>query len=347
MGLKRYRGTSNATLKDVAAHAGVSFKTVSNVINGRTTDVSAETRDRVLASIATLNYRPNLAARHLRKPQAGVLALAIPDFSNPYFADLSAAVIAAAAERNYTVLIDYTSGRHSEELLIVRGLRPHLIDGVILNALALNPEDLEPKCVGVSLLLLGERLIGAAHDHVMIDNIGAARLATQHLLRLGRRRIAVIGVPDDAHDAMPRLRLQGYREALAVAGVPFDPLLVATLAPASFSRPDGIDGMQRLLARGPVPDAVLCMNDLVALGAMKALRDMGYRIPDDVAVAGFDDIEEGQFATPALTTIAPDKAEIGRLAVSLLLDRVEGVRTGPAERIEPGYKLIVRQSTSG
>ena len=335
------------TLKDVAAHAGVSFKTVSNVINDRHGDVGEATRERVLASIAALNYRPNVAARQLRKSQAGVLALALPDFSNPYFSDLSAAVIGAANEHGHTVLIDYTNGRRREELLVTSGLRPHLIDGVILNALSLEPDDLLAHRVGIPLLLVGERLIGAPYDHVMIDNVAAARAATSHLLRLGRRRIAAIGFSSQPWDAASRLRLQGYDSALTEAGIAHDPGLVMAEPDARFGRIDGIDCMRRLLARGPEPDAVLCFNDLVALGAMKALRDSGFRVPDAIAVVGFDDIEEGRFATPALTTIAPDKKEIGRLAVSLLLARLDGTRGGPPEHIEPPFQLVVRQSTGG
>jgi len=346
-GVKRKDGTeASATLKDVAAHAGVSFKTVSNVVNNHDAEVSEQTRARVRASIVALNYRPNVAARHLRTTRTGVLALVIPDLFNPYFAELSAAVITAATARSYTALIDYTRGQRAEELLVVGGLRPHMIDGVILNALELDADDVTPERVAVPIVLVGERLSGAPFDHVMMDNVAAARLATEHLLRLGRRRIAMIGASDDPRDEMPRLRLQGVRQALDAAGMGVDPQLVMTSPPASFGRVDGIEGMRRLLARGAVPDAVVGFNDLVALGAMKVLRDTGFRVPDDIAVVGFDDIEEGRYATPALTTISPDKAHIAHLAVALLLARIDGSRTVPPEQIDPGFQLLVRQSTT-
>ncbi len=332
--MKRKDGTeASATLKDVAAHAGVSFKTVSNVVNNHDAEVSEQTRARVRASIVALNYRPNVAARHLRTMRTGVLALVIPDLFNPYFAELSAAVITAATARSYTALIDYTRGQRAEELLVVGGLRPHMIDGVILNALELDADDVKPERVAVPIVLVGERLSGAPFDHVMMDNVAAARLATEHLLRLGRRRIAMIGASDDPRDEMPRLRLQGVRQALDAAGMGVDPQLVMTSPPASFGRVD-------------VPDAVVGFNDLVALGAMKVLRDTGFRVPDDIAVVGFDDIEEGRYATPALTTISPDKAHIAYLAVALLLARIDGSRTVPPEQIDPGFQLLVRQSTT-
>jgi DNA-binding LacI/PurR family transcriptional regulator len=181
----------------------------------------------------------------------------------------------------------------------------------------------------------------------MIDNVAAAHLATRHLVRIGRRRVAVVGMSGSPRDTMATLRLRGYEQALAAAGIPVDPGLVVAVPPVSFSRANGIDGMQRLLATGHMFDAVLCMNDLIALGAMEVLRAVGYRIPEDVAVVGFDDIQEGRHSTPPLTTIAPDKVEIGRLAVSLLLARIDGTRTGPPELVRPTFRLLVRQSTGG
>jgi DNA-binding LacI/PurR family transcriptional regulator len=184
-----------ATLKDVAARAGVSIKTVSNVVNERPY-VTDDTRGRVRAAIDALHYRPNLSARHLRTGRLGVLALAIPDLGNTYFADIGKTVGIAAATHGYTVLLDHTGGDRASESLAINGLRPHLIDGVLLSPLALEMEDLRPDLVATPLVLLGERLFGAPHDHVAPDNVAAARLATTHLIALGRRRIAAIGVQD-------------------------------------------------------------------------------------------------------------------------------------------------------
>jgi len=341
-----------ATLKDVAAHAGVSFKTVSNVVNNRPV-VAPETRERVRDAIEALGYRPNLPARHLRKARVGVLALAVPDLNNTYFSDVGNAVIAAAAEHSYTVLLDHTGGDRAGEALVANGLRPHLIDGVILSPLRLEVEDLQPDRVSVPIVLLGERLVGAPWDHVVIDNVAAARLATRHLLDLGRRRIAAIGVAQDASGEASRLRLRGFTEAIEAAGQQVDPSLL--IPAAGFLRPDGAqahraDGayaMRQLLVLPDPPDAVFCFNDLLALGTMRALHEARRRVPEDVAVVGFDDIEEGRFSTPSLTTISPDKEAIARRAVSLLLDRIRGTRVGPPERIEPPFHLVVRESTAG
>ena len=332
------------TLKDVAARVGVSIKTVSNVVNERP-HVTDHTRTRVQAAIDALHYRPNLSARRLRNVRAGVIALAIPDLSNTYFADLGKAVSTAAAAHHYTLLLDYTEGARANEALVVDGLRPNLIDGAILSPLGLEMDDLRPERVSIPIVLVGERLFGAPYDHVVPDNVAAARLATEHLLSLGRRRIAAIGVQDSASGASARLRLQGYTTALRAAGCAIDPRLLARAS--SFHRADGARAMRALLEIDDPPDAVFCFNDLLALGALRALHDAGRRIPEDVAVVGYDDIEEGLFATPSLTTVSPDKAGIGRAAVAFLIGRIEGTRRGAPERLTAPFRLTVRESTVG
>jgi DNA-binding LacI/PurR family transcriptional regulator len=338
-----------ATLKDVAQRAGVSIKTVSNVVHGYA-HVSEEMRERVRAALEELQYQPNLPARYLRKGRVGVLALAIPDLSNPYFADIGHAVIAAAAAESYTVLIDCTGGERANEVLVLDGLRPHLIDGAILIAHALEPEDLQAREVKVPLVLVGNHLLDVAfpYDRIIDDNVAAGRLATKHLVDLGRRRIAAIG--DQGALALwnglahPR-RLRGYIEALAEAGLPVDAELI--MPGASYSRREGAEAMRQLLTLDAPPDAVFCFNDLLALGAIRVLHEAGRQIPDDIAVVGFDDIEESSFSIPSLTTIAPDKKKTGELAVSFLLGRIAGTRTGPPERVEVPFRLIVRESTEG
>jgi DNA-binding LacI/PurR family transcriptional regulator len=338
-----------ATLKDVAQRAGVSIKTVSNVVHGYA-HVTEETRERVRTALEELQYQPNLPARYLRTGRVGVLALALPDLSNPYFADIGTTIIVAAATQSYTVLIDCTGGERANEALVLEGLRPHLIDGVILIAQALEAEDLQARQEKTPLVLLGDHLLDSAvpYDHVVNDNVAAARLATKHLLALGRRRIAAIGNGEALSSSYgiyrPR-RLRGYIEALAEADLPVDSELI--MPTASYSRRDGAEAMRQLLALDSPPDAVFCFNDLLALGAIRALHEAGCHIPDDVAVIGFDDIEEAGFAIPSLTTIAPDKEQMGELAVSFLLGRLTGTRTCPPERVEVPFRLIVRESTAG
>lgn len=330
-------------LKDIATYTGVSIKTVSNVVNGNYARVSPETCAVILEALEKFHYQPNIAARHLRKAQVGVIALTIPDLSNPYFSDIGNAITFAAAEHGYTVLLDYTHGDREKELLVVKGLRPHLIDGVILDAVSLTVEDIQPEQIREQMVLLGERFFGALCDHIVIDNVAAAHMATTHLLSLGRRRIAAIGAVEHRHNETPKLRLQGFTQALQEAGQQIDPAL---LAPGGmWHRADGAAAMHYLLSLANPPDAIFCFNDLMALGAMSVLHEAGLRIPEDVAIVGFDDIEDGRYATPSLTSIAPDKEEIGRLAVSSLIGRIKKTRTQPPEHINVPFRLCVRHST--
>jgi DNA-binding LacI/PurR family transcriptional regulator len=335
----------HARLKDVAAQAGVSVQTVSNVINGRSAHVSDRTRILVLETIAALNYRPNVAARHLRKAQVGVLALALPDLVNPYFSEVGKVIVDEAAKRGYTMLFDYTAWDREQELLAARGLRPHLIDGLILDAQALNIEDLRAE-QRLHIVLLGERIYGGPCDHIAIDNVAAARAATEHLITIGRRRIAAVGLQDHPACSAPQMRLQGYREALMGAGLREDPTLLVH-ANMWGRRSHGAEAMRSLLALPQPPDAVFCFTDMLAVGALAVIHQAGLRVPEDVAVVGFDNVEDASYTAPPLTSIAPDKAEIGRLAVEMLVGRITGARTGPPEEFTPGFSLVVRQSTGG
>lgn len=335
----------SVTIRDVAARAGVSRQTVSNVVYGRSARVGEDARARVLAAIAALNYRPNAAARHLRRVPVGVLALAIPDLVNPYFAEVSRVIVAEATARGYTVLLDYTNWDREQELLVARGMRPHLIDGLILDPQCLSTEDLLMASPQTPIVLLGERVYDSPYDHVVIDNVAAARLATEHLIALGRRRIAVIGRQERPTSNTPRMRLQGYLDALADAGRVADSRL--QVSASKWRRSHGAAAMRALLALPEPPDAVFCFSDMMAVGAISVLHQAGLRIPDDVAVIGFDDVEDAEFTAPPLTSIAPDKTAIGRLAVDLLIQRITGARAGPPQRFEPAFRLVTRQSTVG
>jgi DNA-binding LacI/PurR family transcriptional regulator len=329
-------------IRDVAEHAGVSLQTVSNVVNG-SGRVGDETRARVLSSIEALGYRPNAVARSLRGGRVGIIALAIPDLVNPYYSEIGDAVVAEAAAHAYTVLLDNTRFERTSESLVAGGLRLHAIDGVILEPHSLGLADLDQRRVAIPIVLLGENLWDAPHDRVAVDNVAAARMATQHLITLGRRHIAVIGIDRQKAAGAAVLRRQGFLDAMEEAGCAVEPRLLAS--GGNWHRADGAHAMRSLMALDHPPDAVFCFNDLLALGAMSATQAAGWHIPDDLAVVGYDGIEEGRFATPSLTTVAADKVAIGRLAVSVLLDRISGRRTGPPEWIKPSFDLLVRNST--
>lgn len=336
------------SLKDVAERAGVSVKTVSNVVNAFP-HVTPATRARVQQALDELGYRPNLTARHLRKGRTGLIALAIPELGNPYFAELAGAVIDAAAQHEYTVLLDHTQGRREQEIQVCRGFTARVMDGLILSPLELEPEDLAARTDGAPLVLLGERRYDLPFDHIAIDNIAAARAAVRHLLSLGRRRIAFLGARQNRTHQPAHLRLLGWQAELAAWGVPVDEALVAHTD--GWDHEDGSAGMARLLDLGQLPDAVFAYNDLIAIGAMRVLFERGLRVPEDIAVVGFDDITEARYGAVTLTTIAPDKQAIARLAVESVVGRLKSAQSDaaplPSRELQPGFRLMERESTLG
>jgi DNA-binding LacI/PurR family transcriptional regulator len=306
--------------------------------------VTPAMRERVQAAIDELGYRPNLIARHLRKGRTGIIALAVPELGNPYFAELAGAVIDAAGRHDYTVLLDHTAGQREKEVLVSQGFRAHVIDGLILSPIELEAEDLLGRSEDAPLVLLGEREYDAPYDQIAIDNVAAARSAVRHLTGLGHRRIAFLGARRESARRPAHLRLRGWREELTAAGLPCDDSLVA--ATDGYGRVDGAAAMNAILDRGERPDAVFAYNDLVALGAMRVLTERRLRVPQDVSVVGFDDIEEGRYSPVALTTVSPDKQAIARLAVQRVVARLAGTPGLEPEHIQPGYTVTVRESTA-
>ena len=328
-----------ATLRDVAVLAGVSVKTVSNVVNGYAF-VKEENRRRVEEAILATGYRPNIGARNLRRGRTGFVALMVPELGIPYFGELAALVITAAQERDWNVLIEQTQGTRERERSTLASLGPHLIDGAIVSPEALEAADFAAFAPGVPMVLLGEHAVDVPLDHVAIDNVGAARLAVDHLIGLGRRRIAAIGQNPRRGTAV--LRLNGYRAALEAAGIP---VTSALIAPADkYHRRDGAEAMHALLDLPEPPDAVFCFNDLLAIGALRAVVDRGLRVPEDVAVVGFDGTEESRYTRPSLTTISPDKDAVARTAIELLARRTADSSTG-FEDVQTPFTLEVREST--
>jgi DNA-binding LacI/PurR family transcriptional regulator len=329
-------------LRDVAIRAGVSVRTVSNVANGFA-HVAPETRRRVQQAIDDLGYRPNTAARHLRRGRSETISLVVPEIGSPYFAELASYVVRIAEERGWTVHIDQTDGTAQRERRMVAGPVGQSVDGVICSPWAVAPEELSHLAAG-PLVLLGERAAAGRLDHVAIDNVAASALVTEHLVAQGRRRVAAIGAQPHLHNDTARLRVQGFRSALAAAGLSAPDELVVPVR--TLHRPDGAAAMARLLDAPQRIDAVFCFTDELALGAMRTLAERGLRVPEDVAVAGFDDIQDGRYSVPSLTTIAPDKEEIARLALDCLADRI--AEPGRPDRdLVAGHRLLVRESSGG
>ncbi|GAA5056983.1 DNA-binding LacI/PurR family transcriptional regulator [Thermocatellispora tengchongensis] len=329
----------------MAKLAGVSSRTVSNVVNGYA-NVTERTRARVQQAVDQLGYRPNVLARNLASGRSGQIAVVVPYLDTPYFSELLQGIIRAARVQGYNVLIDQTDGDpEHERMLINHGSSRLLFDGVIFSPLGLSQEALADRDPDLPLVILGERVSDGRFDHVGIDDVTASRQATEHLLDLGRTRLAAIGDQPYATGECAQLRTRGFREAHERRGLPVhEDLIVHT---PRFTRPDGAQAMAHLLDRDDPPDAVFCYSDLVALGAIHTLIARGLRVPEDVAVIGYDDIEDGRYSNPSVTTISPDKEMIATTAVERLLLRIGSTTPPPGLEVRAPHRLIVRESTAG
>lgn len=332
------------TMHDVARLAGVSIKTVSNVVNDYE-HVRPETRERVTAAIQSLGYRPNLTARGLRSGRTGVISLIIPDLRNPYFAELADAVMRAADSQGLSVIIEQSGADRERELSLLNGSRMQMVDGILYSVLALGEDDAHLlEAVTTPMVLLGERIFHGPTDHVTMHNTEGAKAATQHLLAMGRKRIAVVGAHRGEVIGSAGLRLAGYREALDEAGIEYDDNLIGEVG--GWFRSGGAEAMRTLLDSGVQFDGVVAFNDSMALGAMRVLQEAGVRIPHDVAVIGFDDIDETRYTLPTLSTIDPGKDEIAEVAVRFLIERIASPDASIAPREHrAAFRVVEREST--
>ncbi|MEV4263820.1 LacI family DNA-binding transcriptional regulator [Kribbella sp. NPDC049584] len=335
------KGTTAVTMADVARSAGVSTMTVSNVINGRPR-VGATTRERVLAAISDLGYQVNLAARHLRAGRTGVVGLAVPELERPYFAQLAGRLADRFEAHGLRIVMERTGASREGEADAVAFSRLRMYDGLVLSVVDSDPAELTQLGSDAPVVMIGERALPSRYDHVMMDNVDGARQATAHLLATGARRIAMLGGNPDWIANMPSLRAEGYGLAHTDAGVPIDPELTVR---CHFTMQQGYHAIRSLIDRGIAFDAVFALTDVVALGALRALADANLRVPDDVQVVGFDDIDEAAYLVPALSSINPGHEEMADSIVALLMAQInDGPGDEPQEVIAPA-RLIQRGTT--
>lgn len=337
------RRQGHATVRDVARVAGVSPRTVSNVVNDFHW-VSDTTRQAVLDAIAEVGYVPNLSARGLRQGRMDAISLVVSELRNPWFTEVAVAVMESAAEHGLAVVMEQLTGR-SAELDYLRSPRTTRVDGVIFAAQTLRDED-EPllREARRPVVLLGEYLRDSPVDQVTVADREGARGAVEYLLGTGRRRVLVVGAHPSEDLGTPARRLQGVRDAHEAAGLAFDPALVVPRE--IWSRAEGGAAVVDALAARLRFDSVFCFNDALALGALHGLREAGVRVPEEVAVMGFDDVEDARYALPSLTTVAPHVQEYGRTAVSWLVERMApGGRSAAPRVARIGSKLVIREST--
>jgi len=318
--------------------------TVSHVINEHR-HVKESTRAKVLATIDDLGYRVNVAARNLRTGRTDTIGFAVPEVDRPYWGQLGAAIVAASERHGLRVVIEQTGRRRDEELNALSMSRNRLYDGLILSTVGLGPADGDLLKVDYPVVILGERIFGGPVDHVAMPNVAAARAATEHLIQRGCRRIVIVEGSFTGEVDVSSLRLEGYRQALRQAKLPFSSDLLVNCDVLSMRA--GADAVRGLMSRGVDFDGVFCVTDTTAIGVLRGLADLGVDVPRQVKVIGFDDVAEAAFTVPSLSSVDPGIQEIAEKAVDLLVGRISGrLPAGTHEEFVTDYKIVARESTA-
>lgn len=332
------------SLRDVAARAGVSTATVSRVLSDSLHPVREETRVRVLAAARELEFQPNMLARGLVTARTHVIGVIVHDVSDPYFGEIVRGLEDAANLRDHRVFVCSSDRDPKRELAYVRALMGHRADAIVFAGGVIEDRVYQAelrRLLNAFGTLGGVVVTLAPHVHrapsVTFDNRAATRGMTSYLLGLGHRRIGFIAGPEQIRTSA--VRLAGHRDAFEQAGIAFDPDLVES---GGFTTEGGAKAASRLLGRRDDATAIFAANDVMAFGVLHALAGMGIRVPEDVSVAGFDDIQLAGFALSPLTTVRVPMSELGRLGAQVALDALAG---GRVRSVRLPTEIVVREST--
>ncbi|HEU4488276.1 MAG TPA: LacI family DNA-binding transcriptional regulator [Actinomycetota bacterium] len=334
--MKRF--ADRVTINDVALLAEVSKTTVSHVLSGKR-PVALATRGRVERAISQLGYRPDGLARSLRTRRTHMVALLIPDITNPFY-PLLARGLDDGTKGSYRTFICNTDGRVDRELDFLEEVSDRRADGIVLDSFTTHPgrvASLVPQ--GIPVVQIGTTVVeDPGYDTVHSDDAHGAFAAVTHLLERGHRRIGMIQGPPGGGGQ----RNDGYLRALQTAGLPHDPRLIAS---GEWTRSGGLRAARKLLDSPERPTAIFCANDLMALGAMSAAAEAGLEVPRDLALVGFDDIDAAAMVAPALTTVSNPAYETGLLAGVLLRERMTGRYVDQPRTVTLPCRLVVRATT--
>ncbi len=326
------------TISDVANLAGVSLQTVSRVINNKP-EVSPETRERVLQVVEQTGYRPSGLARGLATSHTATIGMIVPDISNPFFSDIARSIETTAYDRGYNVFLCNTNEVPERELDVLYSLEQKHVDGVILNGLRQQGPELQKVLAHFPAVVFINRLCdNQPYPAVLNNDRQGAKEAVQHLIRSGRTAIGMLTGPDCSYSGA--CRQQGYADAMSEAGLLITDDFLLHCPPTV---PGGAAAAYQLLQQHPKLDALFCYNDLVAVGAVQACKRLGRRIPDDVAIIGFDDIYLASLVSPSLSTCRVPRNELGHQAISLLLRQIDGEELDTSV-ITLSPELIFRES---
>lgn len=330
---------SRISIVEVAADAGVSVTTVSHALSGKRA-VSEATRTKVLASIERLGYRPSVLAQGLRSQRTQTVGLLIADITNPYYPAVARAVHDVLTRHDYFPFIGNTDGDRAVEVTFLQEMVARSVDGIIMQPMALSTAEIH-DIVGdrMPLVVTGDDEGDQRVDRVTSDDAAGITEAVEHLHRRGYRRIGFLSGPD--HIGPGDSRLRAFRAAMGSLGSPVEERAVRR---APYTRDGGLHAAAAWLAEDDVPDAIMCANDLMAIGVMDAARSAGRTVPDDLAIVGFDDIETADLLTPRLTTVVNPAPDVGAACAHALLNRIASGPTTPATHVALPTRLVVRES---
>jgi LacI family transcriptional regulator len=330
-------GTGTATIRDVARAADVSVASASRALNGHRS-VTPATRERVLKAAHALNYVPHLGARSLSTKRSNTIGVVLPDLFGEFFSEIIRGIDRAAHRRGLQLLLSNMHGNADETALAIRAMRGR-VDGLLVMSPEIDADFLATNLpTGLPTVVMGARLDGAGHASIVIDNYAGAWAAVEHLATQGCKRLAHIAGPADNADALERTR--GFREATKALLGDDAPLVL----PGDFSEEAGAAAAEALRARGDV-DGLFSANDIMAIACMVSLTEAGVRVPEDVAIIGFDDVPIARFVTPRLSTMGIRIADLGDRALERLVDAIDDPVTPSGEPEHMTPELLVRASS--
>jgi LacI family transcriptional regulator len=331
------------TQADVAKLAGVSQSTVSQVLNRNDIAIPKETRQRVMNAVDQLGYVPNKPAQSLRTQKTYAIASIIPDITNPFYPAFQRGIQSVTSQHNYDLIVYDTEEKEENEKRSLRSLIHAGVDGAIVVLFHHGVEHLRPlNKQNIHIVILGGRPISEEElllDTLYVDNIALAKTSVLYLIEKGHTRIGMIAGLENTPPRQNRIR--GFCEALAEHNLPLDEILIQD---GDFTETGGYQGMKKLLKLNPRPTAVFAANDLMALGAMMAIREAKLNIPNDIALIGIDDIPAAKLVHPPLTTISQMQENIGRKAAEMIFERIAGTVPEKPRLVEMPFELIIRES---
>ena len=328
------------TRKQVAERAGVSVAVVSYVVNAGPRPVAPETRIRVEKAIDELGYYPNELARSLSRKQTAIIGLIIPSLVNPVYAEIADSLTRYCGAKGYRVILGSSGRHHQTEVEFAKSLRAKRVDGVVVIPSESPEEILKPLQQARIPAVILEHEISNIHC-IAIDDLLGGRIATEHLLSLGHRRIAMIRRKPTS--ALSHLRYVAFRDALQAADIPLDPDLVVV---SEAGQAGGYASMQKLLTLARPPTAVFAHNDVLAMGALSAIHNTGLVVPHDISIVGYDDTISSAYLNPPLTTVKLPISEMGRVAGETILELIRNDNLHPPKTMTLPVELIIRASTA-